>query len=178
MGGCGHDAGRWPANILHDGSDEAEAVFPDDASRFFYTAKTATWEREAGLDDLPRRTAGELVGRTDGSAGMANPRAGAGRASEGRANIHPTVKPVDLMRWLVRLVTPPDGTVLDPFTGSGSTGMAAVLEGARFIGFELDPHHVEIARRRIDAARRRTLVVREGKVAPADAPENQQELPW
>jgi len=174
--------GRWPANILHDGSDEAEAVFPDDgngsASRFFYSAKTAVWERETGLDDLPRKTAGELVSRMDGSAGMDNPRAGAGRTSEGRANIHPTVKPVDLMRWLVRLVTPPGGTVLDPFTGSGSTGMAATLEGFGFVGFELDPQHVEIARRRIDAARHRTIVVKDGKVAPADAPQNQQELPW
>lgn len=175
-------AGRWPANILHDGSDQAEAVFPDDgngsASRFFYSAKTAVWERETGLDDLPRKTAGELVGRTDGSAGMDNPRTGAGRTSAGRANIHPTVKPVDLMRWLVRLVTPPGGTVLDPFTGSGSTGMAAMLEGFGFVGFELDPQHVEIARRRIDAARHRTIVVKDGKVAPADAPQNQQELPW
>ena len=166
-------AGRWPANILHDGSDEAEAVFPDDgngsASRFFYSAKTAVWEREAGLDDMPRKTAGELTGRDDGTAGLDSPRSGAGRASNGRANIHPTVKPVDLMRWLVRLVTPPNGVVLDPFTGSGSTGMAAMLEGFGFVGFELDPHHVEIARRRIEAARKRQIVVQDGKVQASDA---------
>lgn len=165
--------GRWPANIFHDGSDEAEAVFRDDgggsASRFFYSAKTAVWEREAGLDDLPRKTAGELTGRDDGTAGLDSPRSGAGRASNGRANIHPTVKPVDLMRWLVRLVTPPGGVVLDPFTGSGSTGMAAMLEGFGFVGFELDPHHVEIARRRIEAARKRQIVVQDGKVQASDA---------
>lgn len=165
--------GRWPANILHDGSDEAEEVFSDDgngsASRFFYSAKTAVWEREAGLDDLPRKTAGELTNRADGSAALDSPRSGAGRASQGRANIHPTVKPVDLMRWLVRLVTPPGGVVLDPFTGSGSTGMAATLEGFGFVGFELDPHHVEIARRRIEAARNRQIVVQGGKVQASDA---------
>lgn len=165
--------GRWPANILHDGSDEAEAVFPDDgngsASRFFYSAKTAVWEREAGLDDLPRKTAGELTGRDDGTAGLDSPRSGAGRTSNGRANIHPTVKPVDLMRWLVRLVTPSGGVVLDPFTGSGSTGMAAMLEGFNFVGFELDPHHVDIARRRIEAARKRQIVVQDGKVQASDA---------
>ena len=67
-------------------------------------------------------------------------------------NVHPTVKPTDLMRWLVRLVTPPGGHVFDPFTGSGSTGRAAILEGCRFIGAELTPEYVPIARARIDAA--------------------------
>ena len=66
-----------------------------------------------------------------------------------RANHHPTVKPTDLMRYLVRMVTPPGGLVLDPFTGSGSTGRAAMLEGMRFIGCELSPEYAEIARARI-----------------------------
>jgi len=64
-------------------------------------------------------------------------------------NGHPTVKPVDLMQWLCRLITPPGGTVLDPFTGSGSTGMAALREGFDFIGIEREPGYVEIARARI-----------------------------
>jgi DNA modification methylase len=66
-----------------------------------------------------------------------------------RANVHPTVKPIDLMRWLVRLVTPPGGTVLDPFVGSGTTGCAAVLEGFDFIGIEREAEYVEIAKARI-----------------------------
>jgi DNA modification methylase len=64
-------------------------------------------------------------------------------------NVHPTVKPIELMRWLVRLVTPPDGLVLDPFTGSGTTGCAAVLEGFRFVGIEREPEYAQIARARI-----------------------------
>ncbi len=80
------------------------------------------------------------------------------------ANIHPTVKPIELMRWLVRLLTPHGGLVLDPFTGSGSTGAAAVLEGARFLGIEREAIYLPIARARIKPgpradgdARRRTL---------------------
>lgn len=119
--------GRWPANVIHDGSVEVLAAFPDaielekSAARFFYCAK-------ASKDD------------------------------RGEGNIHPTVKPSDLMRYLVRLVTPPGGTVLDPFTGSGSTGVAAVSQGFKFIGFESDIEHgyAEIAQRRIDAARLNT----------------------
>ncbi len=119
------------------------------ASRFFYVAKPSTREREAGLDHLPKRNAAELVDREEGSAGMDNPRAGAGRTSKGRANHHPTVKSIALMRWLVRLITPPGGIVLDPFCGSGGTGCAAVLEGFRFIGCEQEPEYVAIARARI-----------------------------
>lgn len=114
-------------------------------SRFFYTAKASRSERDAGLDDFDARAAGEATGRKDGSAGL-TPRAGAGRATRtGVRNTHPTVKPVDLMRWLVRLVCPPGGIVLDPFAGSGTTGVATMLEGSgrRFIGLELDPLHVD-----------------------------------
>lgn len=125
------------------------------ASRFFYCAKASTAEREAGLGDLPALSAGELTGgRAEGSAGLQSPRAGAGRTSKsGRRNVHATVKPITLMRWLVRLLTRPGDTVLDPFMGSGTTGIACVLEGRNFIGFELDPVHFEIAQRRIAAAR-------------------------
>lgn len=119
------------------------------ASRFFYCAKPSTAEREAGCEHLPKRSAGELVDREDDSAGMSSPRAGAGRTSSGRANFHPTVKPIELMRYLCRLITPPGGTVLDLFAGSGTTGCGAVLEGFSFIGADLDPDHVRIAEARI-----------------------------
>lgn len=111
------DAGRWPANFIHDGSDEATAGLGD-AARYFYSAKASGEDRDEMIGDVPK-------------------------------NMHPTVKPTDLMRYLVRMVTPPGGTVLDPFTGSGSTGRAAMLEGLRFIGCELSPEYAEIARARI-----------------------------
>jgi len=159
VGTDGDNSGRWPANVIHDGSDEVLRLFPDarssgkysaqdsgnkadrvtgfggagvpatmyadfgSAARFFYCAKASKRDREEGLD-------------------------GAGS----RANHHPTVKPTDLMRYLCRLVTPPGGIVLDPFTGSGSTGKAAVLEGFRFLGCELSEEYAAIARARIAAA--------------------------
>lgn len=120
------DAGRWPANVVTDGSPEVLEIFPAaarDAIRFFYAAKASREDRDYGL----------------GSAGA-------------QANVHPTVKPVDLMRWLCRLITQPGGALLDPFTGSGSTGIAAVREGMRFVGIEQSPEYFDIARRRITAA--------------------------
>lgn len=123
------------------------------ASRFFYVAKPGGSERDLGCDHLPTKSGGEATDRADGSAGVANPRAGAGRGG-GRRNYHPTVKPVELMRYLVRLITPSGGTVLDPFTGSGTTGMAARLEGAQFVGMESASEFIEIARSRITAATR------------------------
>jgi len=100
------------------------------AARFFYCAKTSRAERDAGLDETT----------TDD---------GRQRANTIRQNVHPTVKPIALMRYLARLVTPPGGTVLDPFAGSGSTGAAAVMEGFRFLGIERDADYVAIARARI-----------------------------
>jgi predicted RNA methylase len=108
--------GRWPANLIHDGSEEPAALLGD-AARFFYCAK-------------------------------------ASRSDRGEGNNHPTVKPTDLMRYLCRLVTPPGGTVLDPFMGSGSTGKAAMLEGFRFIGIERDAEYIKIAQARIDHVRK------------------------
>ena len=118
------------------------------ASRFFYVAKPDRRERDIGLEGLPAMSGGELTDRRDGSDGLKSPRAGSGRSSGGR-NTHPTVKPIALMQWLCRLVTPPDGVVLDPFAGSGTTGIAAQREGFSFIGIELDASYAEIARRRI-----------------------------
>lgn len=120
----------------------------DEPTRFMYTAKPARSERDIGCDGLPAASGGEATGREDGSAGTQNPRAGAGR-NGGARNIHPTVKPVDLMRWLCRLITPRGGLVLDPFMGSGTTGVACMREGFQFIGIEREAQYMEIARRRI-----------------------------
>jgi DNA modification methylase len=142
-------AGRWPANVLHDGSDEATEGLRD-AARFFYTAKADRSDREEVIGDVPRRRPPAVECQGDfGKKGLNSPRAGAGRTARDLVNIHPTVKPTDLMRYLVRMVTPPGGLVLDPFTGSGSTGRAAMLEGMSFVGCELSPEYAEIARARI-----------------------------
>lgn len=114
------------------------------ASRFFYTAKASRREREAGLEGMD--AAPVLIG----AAGhKINPMTGREVVDIPRTNHHPTVKPISLMRWLCRLVTPPNGVVLDPFTGSGSTGCAAVLEGFRFVGVEREPEYAAIAEKRI-----------------------------
>ena len=140
--------GRFPANLIHDGSDEVLAHFPHDSARFSYTAKPSSWERDIGLDDLPEQ-AWHQYQTGNGESGKPS------SISEGRdtkrRNIHPTVKPIQLMRYLIRLVAPPGGVVLDPFLGSGTTGMAAVLEGVPFIGIERDPAYFEIACARIAA---------------------------
>lgn len=127
--------GRWPANLVH-------------------CPKASRKERERGCGDLPSITGPEAVGRTPGSAGVKSPRAGAGASVASVRNHHPTVKPVRLMRWLVRLVTPPGGVVVDPFMGSGTTGVAAVLEGIDFAGVERDEQYLMIARARIEHATR------------------------
>lgn len=175
--------GRWPANFIHDGSDEVVALFPDSksssgkkqpnntnnevysgtwdaqpdkisgfddsgsAARFFYCAKTSKRDRNEGLDDSYAKQMDES--RKAGSKGGNNPR---NRGANERVNHHPTVKPTSLMQYLVRLVTPTGGTVLDPFMGSGSTGKACAYEGFDFIGIDMTPEYVEIAKARIEFA--------------------------
>jgi len=114
------------------------------ASRFFYCAKASRSEREAGLS-------GEAVpcGMMEDDNYLIKTGSGNLRDTK-RINHHPTVKPIALMSYLCRLVTPPGGLVLDPFCGSGSTGCAAVQEGFSFIGIELEPEYAEIAKKRID----------------------------
>lgn len=147
----GSDAGRWPANLCHDGSPEVVSLFPGEGekstARFFYAAKASKRDRDDGLDGFEVKRTGGMQATADGSmlTGSGNER------TTSRANIHPTVKPTDLMRYLCRLVTPPGGVVLDPFMGSGSTGKAAMLEGFRFIGIEREAEYVAIARARIEA---------------------------
>ena len=125
--------GAWDAYGDHGG-----------ASRFYYVAKPSREERDMGCHDLTPKQRDES--RKDGHPGGDNPR---NRGLQPRGNSHPTVKPVELMRWLVRLVTPIHGVVLDPFTGSGTTGMACVYEQRPFIGIEREAEYVAIAKRRI-----------------------------
>lgn len=190
-GGFDPNLGRWPANLIHDGSPEVSSVFPitesgegavkrasssdghgnagaalgaesrptgtpmvsygdaGSAARFFYCAKAGQEDRNEGCTGLPAKVGG-MVSNTSGQHITRRD----GGAPGPRANHHPTVKPTDLMRWLVRLVTPAGGLVLDPFMGSGSTGKAAVLEGLRFIGIDLTAEYVDIARARIEFAHR------------------------
>lgn len=148
--------GQQIGNVTYAGT-RAGLVRPDagygdtgGASRFFYCAKSDRSEREFGLEGIARRPGGSNAkGFTDDVA------RGQDR-NKPVANHHPTVKPVDLMRWLVRLVTLPGQTVLDPFTGSGTTGVACVAEGRQFIGIEQNAEYADIARRRI-AAQQPTL---------------------
>jgi len=148
--------GRFPANFIHDGSDELLELFPsvkadESAARFFYCAKASKKDRNEGLEGFAEWTWKDQGFRDNDSTHL-SPRAGAGRTSS-NANHHPTVKPTDLMRYLCRLITPPNGTVLDPFTGSGSTGKAAALEGFNFIGIEQSAEYAEIAQARINHAK-------------------------
>jgi site-specific DNA-methyltransferase (adenine-specific) len=130
--------GRWPANIIHDGSNEA-AMSLKSGARFFYTAKAAKDDRNDGCDAFDQRPAGGMQGRNDGSLGTITL----------SKNHHPTVKPTMLMAYLCRLITQPGGTILDPFMGSGSTGKAATINGFRFIGIERDPEYHKISEARI-----------------------------
>ena len=139
------EGGRWPANFIHDGSEEATDLLKDSA-RFFYCAKASKADRDAGLDGSHSKQMDES--RKQGNPGGDNPR---NRGVQERTNFHPTVKPTDLMRYLCRLVTPPNGIVLDPFNGSGSTGCAAVLEGFQYIGIEREAEYIAISEKRIQA---------------------------
>ena len=168
--------GRWPANLIHDGSQEVLALFPANAgaaapvkgtedsaastgnvtgkrarvkgafhadsgsaARFFYCAKATRKERNEGLQDPgPQFKHGATLRKVENTTT--------------KGNTHPTVKPIDLMAYLLRLVTPPGGIPFDPFMGSGSTGVAAMREGFQFIGIEREEQYLEIARARISAA--------------------------
>lgn len=147
-------AGRWPANLAHDGSDEVLAAFPQAPGQ-----QGATGKRTQGVRYSAVTETGEgIAPRPDaGSAARFFYCAKASRRDRGDGNTHPTVKPTELMRWLVRLVTPTGGVVLDPFTGSGSTGKAAMLEGFQFIGCELNPDYINLAEARIAAAEAEVL---------------------
>jgi DNA methylase len=144
----------------------------DDIAPFLYMAKAARSERDLGLDHFRARSGGEMTDREDGTAALGSPRSGAGRKG-GARNCHPTVKPVGLLRWLVRLVTPSGGVVLDPFMGSGSCGVASLLEGRRYVGIDLNDSdeepYVSIARARLHHVEGLEFVPRES-LRTADPP--------
>jgi site-specific DNA-methyltransferase (adenine-specific) len=156
-------AGTWRAGMgYHGGVGRVLTTdTPDDtggASRFFFTAKPSREERDWGCEAFEAKTAAELTNRAPGSKGLQNPRAGIRAGSMDRdvaarvaRNHHTTVKPVALMRWLVRLVTPIGGTVLDPFLGSGTTGMACRAEQRGYVGIEQDAAYLALAQARIAA---------------------------
>jgi len=138
--------GRWPANILHDGSDEVLAAFPDsEGSGPARTLKRGLRDDGWGMGDLP----GQLRDSGEGSAARFFYCAKTSTEERGEGNNHPTVKPIDLMRWCCRLITPPGGTIIDPFMGSGSTLIAADAEQFNAIGCELSPDYAEITENRI-----------------------------
>lgn len=147
----GTDVGRFPANLIHDGSDEVVRLFPVTTS-----GKPSGTRRASHTFGRGPEQGTLLTGFGDtGSAARFFYCAKASRSEreaglEGDRCTHPTVKPIALMRYLCRLVTPPSGIVLDPFTGSGTTGCAATLEGFGFIGIEREAEYAEIARRRME----------------------------
>jgi site-specific DNA-methyltransferase (adenine-specific) len=139
-----------------------------DDDPFLYCPKANTAEREAGCENLPSTftaTMGDGIGEREHNP--ENP-------SAWRGNFHPTVKPISLMRWLIKLVTPPGGTVLDPFTGSGTTGCAAMYEDCVFVGIEREPGYVQIARTRIE---HHELKSRGGVSSPWTSPVKTEEKP-
>lgn len=165
--------GRWPANIVHDGSDDVVSAFPDSAGQQGDVRGTEPSE------PLGANTYGRMSGRVSSAA--RNDSGSAARffysakadADDRLGSKHPTVKPVDLMQWLVRLVTPKGGTVLDPFAGTGTTGEAALREGCRAVMIEREPEYQTDIRRRMAHVyagpdeRARTIIKQKGIVEDA-----------
>lgn len=149
--GTGYRPNAYGAESRPAGTPCVEYGDSGGASRFFYCAKADRAERNAGLEGMPKRKASSMPGRRnpDDMSECKIDNDVTERFVTEKQNHHPTVKPVDLMQYLCRLVTPENGQVLDPFCGSGSTGIAALREGFNFIGIEREAEYVEIARRRI-----------------------------
>ena len=146
-----HTQGRWPANIILDEHTAGLLDEQSDASRFFYVAKASKRDRNKGLEGLEDTAVGSFngnVAKVSGNKIGAKP----DKPNQPAKNFHPTVKPTALMEYLVKLVTPPNGTVLDPFTGSGSTGKAAILNGFDFIGIEMTEDYLPIIKARLQHA--------------------------
>jgi site-specific DNA-methyltransferase (adenine-specific) len=154
--------GRFPANFIHDGSTEVVQHMPDNSQRFFYSAKVSRAERHIGHEEeiskhgrlSPKSMFGssqEDGDNLDGNDTRVNMRNNNPDKKPLGINNHPTVKPVALMKYLVTLITPPGGKVLDPFNGSGSTGMACAELGMDYTGIDLDPNYIAISERRIEA---------------------------
>lgn len=161
-----HEFGRFPANLIHDGSDEVLAAFPQAPCQQANASTTAPSDKIGRVyGAMKRQGEPSQDSENEGAVGF-KMKPGARRLDAGSAarffycakankkdreadNLHPTVKPTDLMRYLCRLVTPTNGLVFDPFMGSGSTGKAALLEGFRFIGIEREAEYTNIAKARL-----------------------------
>jgi len=139
--GTSHEQGRFPANIIHDGSEEVLEVF-EESSRFFYCAKASKAERNMGLDDFPDKN-DVTYAQDEWTKKNMNFR------KNPIKNYHPTVKPIKLMEYLVRLVTPKEGIVLEPFAGSGTTLIACKQQGFNYIGIEREQEYCDIAEARL-----------------------------
>jgi DNA modification methylase len=145
--------GRWPANVVHDGSEDVLGAFAEFGEKGGGFGSKNRAEGNGVYGKFSGATKGKVVGLGDaGTAARFFYTAKASRSERGDGNTHPTVKPLALMRWLVRLVCPPGGLVLDPFLGSGTTALAALAEGRRCIGVERDAAYCAIARRRLQEA--------------------------
>jgi len=145
------EGGRFPANVMHDGSEEVVSGFPH--------TKSGTLSPDMNIKESTGWSGGSKADRVkntfignEGSAARFFYCPKVSKSERGEDNTHPTVKPQELMKYLCRLVTPKGGTLLDPFMGSGSTGMAAKDEGFKFIGIEREKEYFEIAEKRINAA--------------------------
>jgi hypothetical protein len=154
--------GRWPANLIHDGSEEVLAAFPDAAGQQGALTGDEPSARAGAVDQncygkMDRRHSAAPRRESDTSAARFFYCAKASKSDRGEGNTHPTVKPTAVMQYLCRLVTPPGGVVLDLFMGSGTTGKAAMREGFRFIGFDVTPEYMMIAADRIGTAHRERL---------------------
>jgi site-specific DNA-methyltransferase (adenine-specific) len=153
----GQKLGRFPANVIHDGSEEVLQGFPNTGNGnggkpYNYSGKEYDNKKTSMFNgDKPQAPSNF---NDSGNASRFFYCAKASKSDRSDGNNHPTVKPTELMRYLCRLITPPNGIVLDPFMGSGSTGKGAILEGFDFIGMELDPEYVEIAKARIEYAQK------------------------
>jgi site-specific DNA-methyltransferase (adenine-specific) len=147
-----HPQGRWPANVIHDGSEEVLTAFPNAPGQLAPTVEDGA-DQENNVYGKMKRGGRHHVPRVEQTTSAARffYCAKATKKDRGEGNSHPTVKPTELMRYLLRLITPPGGTVLDPFMGSGSTGKAAALEGFHFVGIEKERAYFDIAKQRIDA---------------------------
>jgi DNA modification methylase len=144
--------GRWPANLIHDGSAGVLECFPEaKGQQGAITGKEPSSKTKNTFGEYEGREPSEPRIELDKSASRFFYCAKSSKKDRGEGNSHPTVKPQELMKYLVKLVTPPNGTVLDPFMGSGSTGLAAKAIGFKFIGIEKDEGYFAIAKARIES---------------------------
>ena len=148
----GNEEGRYNWNNGDENDFESVRGHNDSggASRFFYQAKVGKKERNMGLENFEEKENNSIGSTYAGNQTTSKIGGNPDKPTEPKKNSHPTVKPVSLMTYLVRLVTPKGGTVLDPYMGSGSTGISTLLEGFNFVGMEMDEEYFKIASERIN----------------------------